>query len=283
MHPEKSKDITVEPAHFFELNEASIAVALNCDGKYRIAPHAHPHFELLYVLRGTRMVRMHGRTHRARGGNLIVFRPGEEHEEWGGSKRISFFVIRFYPHELETMKLSFPPTERIGPVIPLPQRDRFQELLGRIVEERKRPKDGTDLLLGAYLVEFVVLLGRAVEASQQGEGRGDSDPRARIHMAVENMRRNLTSDLNLEELARSAFMSVSHFSHVFKEATGESPKSYLIKERIEKAKQQLAETDHSAQEIAQSLGYESPYFFYRQFKQKTGMTTAEYRRQTRGD
>src|SRR5262249_27745730 len=147
--------------------------------------------------------------------------------------------------------------------------------------EKEHSREGGNLLLGAYLVEFVVLLRRAVDEAMGQRTNGHtspSSPEQRVRAAVETIQENMSGDLNLAELAKRSFMSVSHFSHVFKEATGESPKSYLIKERIEKAKKLLSQTEEPAQDIAHRLGYDSTYFFYRQFKQRTGLTTAEYRR-----
>jgi AraC-like DNA-binding protein len=268
-------------ARLIDFSDASVQMFLNVRGPYDITPHAHPHFEIIYILRGTRCLVMGDKTYRARRGDLMIFRPGDVHREYSGSKTISYFVIRFHPEELSSARLEFPQRERLGPVIPLPSRERFLEIFGRMIEEKERSKEGGNLLLGAYLVEFVVLLRRAVDEvmGKRANGpHGPASPEHRIRAAVETIQQNLSGDLNLAELAKRSFMSVSHFSHVFKEAVGESPKSYLIKERIEKAKKLLAETDDPAQDIAQRLGYENSYFFYRQFKQRTGLTTAEFRR-----
>ena len=262
-----------------DLRDATAEMILNARGPYRVEAHAHPHFELIYVLRGTRMLRMGGRSYRARSGDLLVFRPGEVHEEWSGSKQISYFVIRFEQQDLASAKIGFPSTDRIGPVIRLTSRERFIELFSRMREEQKAPKSDSDLMLGAYLVEFVVLLGRAVDEVLAERIPEASVPQTRIRTAIDTIRRNLGRHLELEELARTSFMSVSHFSHVFKSEVGISPKRFLIQERIDKAKDLLANTQKSAQEISRLLGYESPYFFYRQFKQQTSLTTTAYREQ----
>jgi AraC-like DNA-binding protein len=263
-----------------DYSDASVQMFLNVKGPYEIRPHAHPHFELIYILRGTRCLVMGDKTYRARRGDLMIFRPGDVHREYSGSKTISYFVIRFHPEDLSSARLEFPQPDQLGPIVPLPSRDRFLEIFGRMIDEKEKTREGGNLLLGAYLVEFVVLLRRAVDEviGQRANGSSTpSSPEHRIRAAVETIQQNLSGDLNLAELAKRSFMSVSHFSHVFKEAVGESPKSYLINERIEKAKKLLAETAEPAQDIAHRLGYENSYFFYRQFKQRTGLTTAEFR------
>jgi AraC-like DNA-binding protein len=280
----KSKNIPMDDyAPEFHPQDNNSLQIFNGGGEYRIPEHAHPHFELIYILRGCRGLVMNGKTYRAHGGDLMVFRPGEAHSEFSVSKILNYVVMRFRENKLSSASLEFPDTNRIGPIIRLPNRERFTNLFSKMAEEHQHPQSGSELLLGTYLVEFVVLIRRAVEEKLSEKSDSNILPRTRIRTAIESIQENLSRDLNLEKLARNSFMSVSHFSHLFKEEIGESPKSYQIKERIEKAKCLLAESDISAQEIASELGYESPYFFYRQFKQKTGMTTAEYRKRERGE
>ncbi|MBN2712598.1 MAG: AraC family transcriptional regulator [Planctomycetes bacterium] len=266
---------------FTASSDSSIEIFLNLRQAYTITPHSHPHFELIYIINGKRNVIINDRKNRAGPGDLLVYRPNEVHEESMGSKTLSYVVMRFNPQALSEARVQFPPLERIGPVVHLPNKSNFLELFRRMIQEKENPAEGSDLIMGAYLVEFVVMLRRAIEKALGEKEPANATRSTRIRTAVETIQDNLTRDINLEQLAQNAFMSKSHFSHIFKEETGESPKGYLIKERIAKAKELLSQTDKSAQDIAHALGYESPYFFYRQFKQKTGMTTAEYREKSK--
>jgi AraC-like DNA-binding protein len=248
---------------------------------WRTQPHAHDGFEFLYVIKGCKKFLLDGQLFYARGGDLIIFRPGDVHQEWAVSKELQRMVIRCHPKDMAAAEAAFPPREKLGPVTRLPWKNRFQELFARMSQEKARPKTGSEMLLGAYLVEFVVLLARAAEELSGKAGNEAGAQPSRIRAAIELIQSNIGASLTLEELARTSFMSVSHFSHVFKEETGEAPKEYLIDERIKRAKALLASTALSAQEVAQQLGYENPYYFYRLFKKKTGMTAGQYVRSAR--
>jgi len=255
---------------------AYINLRQNPDRNYK--PHFHPHFELLYITRGVRKLELNGREYSAEAGDLMIFRPGDAHIEFAGTDTISYFFFRFKPEELAKKGVEFPRIDKIGPVIPLPRKEMFYDLFNNMIEEFENPKEGSDLVLGAYLVEFVVKLRRAINEILHDHISEDVDSvQLRISRAMDLMEKNLAGNVDLKKIAGSAFMSVSHFSHTFKEKTGESPKSFLIRGRMEKAKRLLEETDRTAMEIAEELGYESPYFFYRQFRSKTGMTANQYR------
>jgi AraC-like DNA-binding protein len=243
-----------------------------------IKRHAHPHFELLYIIKGVREVNLGGRHFTARAGDILIFRPNDYHEEYAGTKTISFFCFRFRPDELNEARLEFPRLDILGPVISLPWQEEFYGLFSQMMDEKNHGGEGSQLLLGAYLVEFVVKLRRAVsQVLSQKADNGRDSIQIRIRNAMDLIQKNISSEMDLKKIARSVFMSASRFSHVFKERTGESPKHYLIRERVEKAKELLVHTELTALEIAEQLGYESPYYFYRQFRRKTGLTAGQYR------
>jgi len=239
--------------------------------------HFHHHYELLYITKGVRALWMNEREYRAEAGDLIVFRPGEPHFEYGGSNTISYFVFRFRPEELSRSQLAFPEALQHCPVLNLPRKPEFLALFNQMNSEFQQPDADSQLLLGAYLVEFVVKLRRAIHESAISSKKPERGIRDRIKLAADLLQENVTGGVGLEKLACRTFMSVSHFAHSFKTCVGESPRRYQIHERIEQAKALLLETDKPATEIAQKLGYASPYFFYRQFRKKTGYTTAQFR------
>lgn len=237
--------------------------------------HYHNHYELLYITKGRRDLWMNGKEYRAEAGDLIVFRPGEPHVEYAGSHTVSFFVFRFLPEELSQSRLEFPAGRR-PPVFTLPRKAEFVALLNQMDSEFRRSDADAQLLLGAYLVEFVVKLRRVLRESAGGR-KPERGVRDQIQDAAELLHENVAGGVALEKLARRTFMSISHFAHSFKAYVGESPRRYQIHERISQAKTLLLETDKPATEIARQLGYASPYFFYRQFRKKTGCTTAQFR------
>ncbi len=261
---------------YSEFGPNMVELTSNEKAPYAIEPHQHPHFEVLYITKGCRRLRLRDRDYEARAGDLILFKPGEEHAECHGSKTISFVTLRFKAERLLRSGVELPLEEAPGPVLQLGKRKRFMELFTRMLDEQRSALENSGLLLSAYLVEFFVLMRRAM---QEWIARNRKSPRkiSRVQAALDAIQKNLDRPPELTELARRCFLSPSHFSHVFKAEVGMSPRDYAISIRINKAKEYLAGTDMPAQEIAAVLGYDSPYFFYRQFKHKTGMTALAFR------
>lgn len=84
---------------------------------------------------------------------------------------------------------------------------------------------------------------------------------------------------SVAEMAARIGLSQAHFSRVFHEVVGQSPRDFLLDTRMLRARHLLAETDFSIQEISERLGYSDVFFFSRQFKTKTGVPPTAYRRQ----
>ncbi|HXI95069.1 MAG TPA: AraC family transcriptional regulator, partial [Candidatus Acidoferrum sp.] len=76
----------------------------------------------------------------------------------------------------------------------------------------------------------------------------------RLRKAKDRMDREFERPLDVPALARSAAMSTGHFSRSFKAAFGESPYSYLMTRRIERAKDLLRRGDMSVTEACFAVG-----------------------------
>jgi AraC-like DNA-binding protein len=94
--------------------------------------------------------------------------------------------------------------------------------------------------------------------------------------------REYAQPLDVEALARGAHMSAGHLSREFKLAYGESPYSYLMTRRIERAMALLRLGDLSVTEVCFAVGCSSLGTFSTRFTELVGMPPSEYRRQAVG-
>ena len=83
--------------------------------------------------------------------------------------------------------------------------------------------------------------------------------------------------LGVEDMARAAGLSRAHFSREFRAAFGESPHTYLLTRRMERAAALLRNTDRSVAEICLDVGLQSVGSFTTSFKRTYGMTPTDYR------
>jgi AraC-like DNA-binding protein len=91
--------------------------------------------------------------------------------------------------------------------------------------------------------------------------------------------REYAHPLNVEALARDAHMSAGHLSREFRRAYGESPYSYLMTRRIERAMALLRRGDLSVTEVCFEVGCASLGTFSTRFTELVGMPPSQYRRQ----
>jgi transcriptional regulator GlxA family with amidase domain len=99
----------------------------------------------------------------------------------------------------------------------------------------------------------------------------------RLRRAKDRMDREFDRPLDVPALARSAAMSSGHFSRSFKAAFGESPYSYLMTRRIERAKALLRRGDMSVTDACFAVGCTSLGSFSSRFIELVGESPSAYR------
>ena len=129
-------------------------------------------------------------------------------------------------------------------------------------------------------------LAIAIHLLQHYAGRKTSQSLATLETAPSRSRLEAVTDyiqcycdrnLSLSELANLAQMSLYHFARSFKQQIGLSPHQYLIRARIERAKQLLLQNDLTIVEIAYHVGFADQSHLCRHFKQLTGLTPRQWR------
>lgn len=100
--------------------------------------------------------------------------------------------------------------------------------------------------------------------------------RRALQQAVDFLESNLGRCVSLQEVAGAARVSRFHFARKFRLSTGTSPKKYLMKIRIERAKQLLIEGNMPIGSIAADLGFADQSHFVRNFRRLVGQTPRSY-------
>ncbi len=102
---------------------------------------------------------------------------------------------------------------------------------------------------------------------------------ARLRRVRDRIDREYAQPLDVEALARGAHMSAGHLSRAFRRAYGESPYSYLMTRRIERAMALLRRGDLSVTEVCFAVGCSSLGTFSTRFTELIGMPPSVYRRE----
>ena len=122
------------------------------------------------------------------------------------------------------------------------------------------------------------------------DGRAPSSPAApeeeavlttpcrRLNEILRYIRENYQSPLTLAVLSKEFFLSPTYICDLFSQYTDFSFVQYLTETRIRAAGKKLRETDRSVSRIAAEAGFRDYSYFSKVFRQKTGMSPSEYRR-----
>ncbi len=106
---------------------------------------------------------------------------------------------------------------------------------------------------------------------------------AHLRRAKDLVDRSYAQPLDVAALARHAHVSPAHFSRRFKEAFGETPYSWLMTRRVERAMSLLRLGEESVTEVCMEVGCTSLGSFSSRFTELVGMTPREYQRADHSD
>jgi transcriptional regulator GlxA family with amidase domain len=98
-----------------------------------------------------------------------------------------------------------------------------------------------------------------------------------LRKARDQMDRDYAQPLDVPALARAALMSTGHFARLFRAAYGETPYSYLMTRRIERAKALLRRGELSVTEVCFAVGCTSLGSFSTRFTELVGESPSSYR------
>lgn len=116
------------------------------------------------------------------------------------------------------------------------------------------------------------------ETRESFETKHSDTARTAVSHALEYMKQHYSEALSLSGVAERYYLNPSYFSRIFKENTGETFTDSLIAIRMEEAMKLLRKGELKVYEISEKVGYASEKYFFRVFKQYTGMSPAEYQR-----
>ncbi|PPK68846.1 AraC-like DNA-binding protein [Actinokineospora auranticolor] len=113
--------------------------------------------------------------------------------------------------------------------------------------------------------------------------RVPTDDLVRLRRARDRMDRDYAQPLDVPTLARGALMSTGHFARAFRSAFGETPHSYLMTRRVERAKALLRRGDLSVTEVCFAVGCSSLGSFSSRFTELVGESPSAYRARSHVD
>ncbi|HEY6633127.1 MAG TPA: AraC family transcriptional regulator [Rhizobiaceae bacterium] len=197
----------------------------------------------------------------------------------GASPDVSESTFRIdLPHMDVVLSISAQPTGRAGngsaglPIDPM-----MEGLLSQLRQADKGDGDdgvqGEDILL-AVVARWLWL--RSVSEAQQDAGSGALQ-KWRLKRVMTYIDEHIGESVSLADLAGAAGLSRMYFAARFRAATGLRPREYILRRRVERAKEMLAQSDDSLVDIAFNVGFQTQAHFTTVFKRFAGITPGRWR------
>ncbi|WP_158606377.1 helix-turn-helix domain-containing protein [Paenibacillus ginsengarvi] len=274
--------------HYTELNK-----------NYVYSGEQHSFWEFLYVDKGEVEVTTDFTTFHLKQGEIIFYSPDEFHSLRCNQKTPPNVFIIAFDCESEAMRFFSRKAFSVG--------DEERKLLLLLLDEGAKlfklpiiwppgwkpdrtvhrltknedPEFGCEQLIKIYLEALLIRLVRNNRAQTTPKAKLSSITKEKskdelIDRIVDYLRLHLSEHPTQEQICTAFALSKTHLRAVFREHTDYGITEYIVKMRIDLAKQMIREETRNLTEIAEHLGYSSLHYFSRQFKKATGVSPSEY-------
>jgi AraC family transcriptional regulator len=131
--------------------------------------------------------------------------------------------------------------------------------------------DSIEQAMAVTLVNGHAVRHRLVQMYKGGLGS------ARLRRIKELVQAKIEDDLSLDEMAQSVGLSTAHFARMFRKSTGETPHQFVLRQKIERAKEMLRAADAPVFDVAMTCGFKTPQHFAQVFRDFCKVSPTEYR------
>lgn len=250
------------------------------DGDY----HCHDLTEIIVILSGKGKYHIEGKNYNVQAGDVIMCNPGVMHQSLEANEKEP--IVEFVTGFTDFHFIGMPENSIIlknGDYVLRMSSENRQEITKRcyeMVAEFSGSSLGKYFMLKAQLIQIILIVLREMQPIQEKQKscRFESYNRNYVVKKIVNyLNENYACKISLDQIAQNLYLSPVYISKLFKEETGESPINYLIKIRLDKAKELLEQEEHgSVRGVASQVGYEDVYHFSKLFKKYYGISPLNY-------
>lgn len=263
------------------------------DVNWEMKTNRHDHFEMVYIKKGHTTFQVDNIDVNMVPHSIIIIKPDKTHKFIVKSESCEFIVLRFRfkskkNEDVNHISLSdfieYIEDDNTGAFLylKLGKKNDIVPVMNKILRERMKYQIWGDFLSCLLIMELFVLLSRTLKQEWEQTAKNRNLKLSEIlNIAKTYIDNNYQKELTLSQVAKYIYLSDSYFAHSFKNKFGISPKSYILKVRIETAKELLENTDNKISDIALSVGFSSQQRFNDIFKKQVGVTPLKHRQNTK--
>ena len=243
---------------------------------YAITPeHTHPAYAFILAFDSRCRTRMGDTVLQSVPSTMTMTPPGVAHQELPSDTVSRYIAVMIEASFFEAQKALYGIGELPAADALYPFSERLVQTCRDFLIDYQEALPGYEQLLQSSELAICHLILRQIRGISQ-----KSHPLAgsiTIHRVVEHIYGHLCERLSVDELARLANLSASHFSRLFKKEMNTSPAEYVMQTRLDFAKRMLRANNRSLTEIALDCGFSSSSYFSQCFARAFHLTPSEYR------
>ncbi len=278
----------------YDITVGDLNPTLLFSGKYYMKntndEHSHDSAEIVCILSGEQQFSVEGVVLDVSAGDIIILNPGVRHRSIVTNEEEPALV--FFAGFTDFCFKNMPPNSIILPegMHVLHTKGQLRQnaigLCLDMVAEQYTHQIGQYFMQKSYLIQLLMLIMRQILAPLEYNQTSCHFETYHKSYVVNEIRTYLndhyTEKISLDLIAKNMYLSSAYISKIFKEETGEAPINYLIKLRLEKAREQLENhSESSVKTISTSVGYDDVYYFSKLFKKYYGKSPLNYRNEFR--
>jgi AraC-like DNA-binding protein len=246
---------------------------------WKLVPHEHDHFQMIYFLGGAGSLFLADREYRIRPGDLFLIKPHRKHglAPYSPLKTLDL-KFRVYDDDLRQslLKAADRITEKDATLATLFEHIRWE---GEATNYLYR--ESCNLSLLQILIHYLRRDSHEPDVGIAELVREELPNDDVVRRALEFIRSHYAEDVDLPRIADIVQRSDRHIRQHFEECLGVPPMRYLVQYRIRRAKELIQYSDYALKEIAELVGFKTIHHFTRVFREVAGESPGAWRRKYR--
>lgn len=227
---------------------------------YRCVYHAHPYWEICFSSGSGGYIKTHAGKAEFNDGDIIIHSPGLNHLCYNEKESIQY-ILGVSGDGLKGLRDTVIPAD-----------EKMAGIFLQLLSELKMPDKFHEKIISLMAEELVIRIKREID-----EGTECPEAQKPIEAVKTIIDNGYKQEVDLDFLSGRVFLSKDYIRHSFKKEYGTSPIQYLIKKRIDNAKEMLMNTDKLVREIAVLSGFSDEYYFSKLFKKVTDFSPLKFR------
>ncbi len=248
-----------------------------------INEHSHDFFEISIILSGSVSYTIADESLDLKAKDILLLNPKvihSEHQKKGTESHqlhIGLTNLALIDCDRDVIPVTHPllqPEEEL--------KKDFSDAIQRIFTEEAEDDFDSSAMIKAEVMHLILLILRHINKKNKTRPFFLSETQKKhqkiVTETIAYFEKYHTQDISLNDLSNQLYISPTYLSKIFKEITGQTPISYLIQIRIDKAIELLKTKRYSIKKVAELVGYEDAYYFSSLFKKYVGISPKKFKK-----